>query len=107
MPTSASDDDYSPREIVRMLTRLEQSLTELRHEVSTLGFVRQDVWSVEREAIHERIETVRLVAESDTADVRVALASTQENLRWLARALVGVVLTAVVTGLLAAAGVGP
>ena len=107
MAAAAADDDYTPREIRRSLERLEQAITDLRHEVSTLGFVRQDVWSVEREALHERIEQNRLVAESDTMDVKVALAGTQENLRWLARALVGVVLTAIVSGLLAASGVGP
>lgn len=101
------DDDYTPREIARSLRRLEQAITDLRQEVSTLGFVRQDVWSVEREAIHERIEQVRLVAASDTADVAKTVASTQENLRWLVRAVVGIVLTAVLTAVLAANGFGP
>lgn len=104
---AAGDDAYTPREMTRALVRLEQAITELRQEVSTLGFVRQDVWSVERDAMHERIETVRIVAEAANADVADKLTATQENLRWLARALVGVVLTAVVTGALAAAGIGP
>ena len=104
---TTNDDDYTPREIGRSLRRLEQAITDLRQEVSTLGFVRQDVWSVERDAMHERIETVRAVLESDVGDVRAELASTKENLRWLARAVVGVVLTAILTAVLAANGVGP
>lgn len=104
---AAADDEYTPREIKRSLERLEKAITDLRTEVSTLGFVRQDVWSVERDAMHERIETVRQVAAADTADVAKDVAATQENLRWLARAVVGVVLTAVLTALLAANGVGP
>lgn len=101
------DDKYTTGEVVRALRRLEQSLTELRQEVATLGFVRQDVWSVEREAMHERIETVRAVAEAATADVATDLAGTQENLRWLVRAIVGAVVAAVLAAVLAASGVGP
>lgn len=103
----ATDDEYTPREIARSLKRLEQAITDLRQEVSTLGFVRQDVWSVEREAMHERIETVRQVAAAETADVARDLAATKENLRWLVRAVVGIVLTAVLTALLAANGAVP
>lgn len=104
---STVDDDYTPREIARSLKRLEQAITDLRQEVSTLGFVRQDVWSVERDAMHERIEQFRVVAASDTQDVRRDLEATQENLRWLVRAVVGIVLTAIIGALLVAAGVGP
>lgn len=100
------DDDYTPREIGRSLKRLEQAITDLRQEVSTLGFVRQDVWSVERDAMHERIETVRAVLESDVGGVRADLASTQENLRWLVRLFVGAVATAIIAGLFAS-GIGP
>lgn len=106
MAGSAADDDYTPREIARSLKRLEQAITDLRQEVSTLGFVRQDVWSVERDAMHERIETVRAVIESDVADVAQRLAGTQENLRWLVRLFVGAVVTAVIAGLIAS-GFGP
>lgn len=101
------DDDYTPREIGRSLKRLEQAITDLRQEVSTLGFVRQDVWSVERDAMHERIETVRAVLGADIADVARSHASTQENLKWLARAVIGTLLTAIIAALLVAAGVGP
>jgi hypothetical protein len=104
---AAADDDYTPREIARSLKRLEQAITDLRQEVSTLGFVRQDVWSVEREAIHERIEQVRLVAAADTGDVKGDLARTQENLRWLARGVILIVLTVILGAVLAAAGVSP
>lgn len=104
---AAADDDYTPREIGRSLRRLEQAITDLRQEVSTLGFVRQDVWSVEREAIHERIEQVRLVAAAEVQDVAKDLASTQDNLRWLARGVVLIVLTVVIGGVLAAVGVSP
>ena len=103
----ASDDEYTPREIGRALRRLETAISELRTEVATLGFVRQDVWNVEREALHERIEQVRLVAQADTADVAEDLGRTQENLRWLVRAVVGVVLTVLLGAVLLAAGVGP
>ena len=101
------DDDYTPREIGRSLKRLEQAITDLRQEVSTLGFVRQDVWSVERDAMHERIETVRAVAEAATKDVADDLKRTQENLRWLVRAVVGVLLAVILGAVLAAAGVRP
>lgn len=103
----AGDEDYTPREIARALARLEAAIGELRTEVSTLSFVRQDVWSVERDAMHERIETVRIVAAAETADVAGKLAGTQENLRWLVRAVVGVVLAVLLGALLAAAGVRP
>ena len=103
----ATDDEYTPREIARSLKRLEQAITDLRQEVSTLGFVRQDVWSVEREAMHERIETVRQVAAAEIEDVARDLAATKENLRWLVRAVVGIVLTAILTAMLAANGAVP
>ena len=107
MPTAASDDHYTPREIRDALKRLEQSIRELRQEVSTLGFVRQDVWNVERETMHERIEQFRLVAAADTQDVKDDLGRTQENLRWLVRSVVGIVLVALLTGMMAAQGLGP
>lgn len=103
----ATDDEYTPREIKNALERLEQAIKDLRVEVSTLGFVRQDVWSEAREAMNERIEQVRAVAASDHDDAMQAIQGTQENLRWLARAVVGIVLTAILTGLLAANGAVP
>lgn len=103
----AAGDDYTPGEITRALARLEAAISELRTEVSSLAFVRQDVWSVEREALHERIETVRIVAAADTNDVAKDLAKTQENLRWLVRFVAGVLLAAILGALLAAAGVRP
>lgn len=103
---AAADDDYTPREIGRSLRRLEQAITDLRQEVSTLGFVRQDVWSVERDAMHERIETVRAVIEADVADLRRDHENTRENLRWLARLVAGAVVTAVIAAMFAS-GIGP
>lgn len=103
----ATDDDYSAGEIGRALKRLETAISELRTEVSTLGFVRQDVWAVERDAMKETIETVRLVAHAETKEVAVDLGRTQENLRWLVRAVVGVLLAILLGAVLAAAGVRP
>lgn len=103
----AADDDYTPREIARALKRLETAISELRSEVSSLGFVRQDVWAVERDAIKEAIETVKLVAAAETKDVADNLGRTQANLQWLARAVLGIVLAVILGAVLAASGIGP
>lgn len=104
---ATADDDYTPREIARALRRLEEAVSELRHEVATLGFVRQDVWAVERDAMRERIEQVAVVADATTKEVARDLADVKDNLRWLVRAVAGIVLTAVLTAVLVAAGIHP
>ncbi|HVM07184.1 MAG TPA: hypothetical protein VM345_01875 [Acidimicrobiales bacterium] len=101
------DGEIGPGEIARTLARLEKAIAALDAKVEGLSFVRQDVWAVEREAIHERIEVVRQVAEADTDEVRKDLAATQDNLRWLARGVAMIVIAAVLATVLAVNGIGP
>lgn len=107
-------DDVTTGELARAIGRLEKAIAELRsdskdeaealrRQVATLNFVRADVWTEAREALHERIDTVRAVAEADVAELRRDLTGTQENLRWLARAFVGALVTAIVTALVVGA----
>lgn len=107
-------DDVTIGELARTLKRVEDALRELRaeakedadalrREVANLNFVRADVWTEAREALVERIDTVRAVAEAEVGELRRDLTGTQENLRWLARAFIGALVAAVVTALVAGA----
>lgn len=103
---SADGGDITLGEIARSLTDLKQQLADLRTDVSRLAFVRQDVWAVEREAIHERIEQVRAVAEASVNEVADDLQATKENLRWVVRTIAAIVLTVIIGAVLAANGFG-
>ena len=91
---SNGDGGVTLGELARAIAELKVEMAEMRADLSRLPFVRQDVWSAERRGIEGRIE-----------GVRDDLGKTQENLRWLVRAIVGVVLTAVFSALLFAVGI--
>ena len=103
---SSDGGDITLGEIARSLADLKQQLVDLRSDVSRLAFVRQDVWAVEREAIHERIEQVRAVSEASIREVDEKLDTTQENLRWVVRTIAAIVLTVIIGAILAANGLG-
>lgn len=87
-------DELTPGEIGRWLKRLDDGQNELKALIQGLAFVRQDVWAVEKMALEDDIKA------GDQA-LRRDLDRTQDNLRWLARSVIAVLLTVVITAILA------
>lgn len=91
--------DFRFKQLEASVARVERSLAEgiagLTKQIEGLAFVRQDVWAVEKRSMEEAFESRLRAVKEDLAAVR-------ENLRWVSRALAGVVLSGAGAYILAA-----